>query len=303
MVSIQNLTKTYGTQRAIDNLSFEVEKGQILGFLGPNGAGKTTTMKILTCFLPTTSGTATVDSFDIHKDPLEVRKRVGYLPEHNPLYLDMYVHEFLDFIGRIYQLPSKKRKERIPEVIEMTGLGREQHKKIGMLSKGYRQRVGLCQALIHDPKVLILDEPTSGLDPNQIVDIRNLIRDIGKDKTVIFSSHILSEVESVADRVIIINQGKIVADEATSNIRNVTQDETLINVEFELPGFDFSFFTENGTVHSVDTHSETSFTLRSNSGTDVRKALFEQCVAQENVILSLAKETFTLEDAFRKLTK
>ncbi|MCL4131913.1 UNVERIFIED_CONTAM: hypothetical protein GTU68_040441 [Idotea baltica] len=303
MVSIQNLTKTYGTQRAIDNLSFEVEKGQILGFLGPNGAGKTTTMKILTCFLPTTSGTATVDSFDIHKDPLEVRKRVGYLPEHNPLYLDMYVHEFLDFIGRIYQLPSKKRKERIPEVIEMTGLGREQHKKIGMLSKGYRQRVGLCQALIHDPKVLILDEPTSGLDPNQIVDIRNLIRDIGKDKTVIFSSHILSEVESVADRVIIINQGKIVADEATSNIRNVTQDETLINVEFELPGFDFSFFTENEMVHTVDNHSDRSFTLRSNSDTDVRKALFEQCVAQENVILSLAKEVFTLEDAFRKLTK
>ena len=302
-ISIQNLTKVYGTQKAIDNLSFKVKPGEILGFLGPNGAGKTTTMKIITCFMPPTSGTVALGDYNIFDHPLEIRKRVGYLPEHNPLYLDMYVHEFLFFVASIYQVNSSERKDRIARVIEMTGLGREQHKKIGMLSKGYRQRVGLCQALIHDPEVLILDEPTTGLDPNQIIEIRSLIKEVGKNKTVIFSSHILSEVESIADRVVIINRGKIVADEATANIRNIAEDETLIRVEFEQAGFNFDEIEALEGVKSVKSLSDTEFEIRSGVQIDVRKPLFQACVTQDNIILSLSKQTFTLEEAFRKLTQ
>lgn len=302
-ISIQNLTKVYGTQKAIDDLSFEVKPGEILGFLGPNGAGKTTTMKIITCFMPPSSGTVTLGDYNIFEHPLEIRKRVGYLPEHNPLYLDMYVHEFLFFVASIYQVDSSERNDRIARVIEMTGLGREQHKKIGMLSKGYRQRVGLCQALIHDPEVLILDEPTTGLDPNQIIEIRSLIKEVGKNKTVIFSSHILSEVESIADRVVIINRGKIVADEATGNIRNIAEDETLIKVEFEQKGFDFVEIEALEGVKSVKSISDTEFEIRSAVQVDVRKSLFQACVKQDNIILSLSKQTFTLEEAFRKLTQ
>ncbi|MDX2250001.1 MAG: gliding motility-associated ABC transporter ATP-binding subunit GldA [Bacteroidia bacterium] len=302
-ITIQNLTKVYGTQKAVDDLSFAVNPGEILGFLGPNGAGKTTTMKIITCFLPPTSGTVSLGDYNIFDHPLEIRRRVGYLPEHNPLYLDMYVQEFLDFVARIYHITGPQKKQRIAEVIEMTGLGREQHKKIGMLSKGYRQRVGLCQALIHNPEVLILDEPTSGLDPNQIVDIRNLIREIGKNKTVIFSSHILPEVESIADRVIIINRGKMVADEATANIRNIAEDETLIRVEFESPGFDFSAIQKMEGVKSVEEISPTEFHIHAAVETDIRRELFRECVKQNHVILSLSKQTFTLEEAFRRLTR
>ncbi|MDW3651642.1 MAG: gliding motility-associated ABC transporter ATP-binding subunit GldA [Bacteroidia bacterium] len=301
-VSVNHLSKVYGSQRAVDDLSFEVEAGEILGFLGPNGAGKSTTMKIITCFLPPTEGTVSIDEFNIQDHPLEIRKRVGYLPEHNPLYLDMYVHEFLEFVGRIYNLGKADRKRRIPEIIEMTGLGREQHKKIGMLSKGYRQRVGLCQALIHDPEVLILDEPTSGLDPNQIVDIRQLIREVGKDKTVIFSSHILSEVEAIAERVLIIDRGKMVADAATDQIRKLSKDETKIEVEFEKAGFDMSVVEKIAGVSRVETAGENLFQIYSDSEVDIRRDLFQICVEQENVILSLNKQTYTLEEAFRKLT-
>lgn len=303
MISIQDLTKVYGEQRAIDAISFEVAKGEVLGFLGPNGAGKTTTMKIITCFMPPTEGTVTLDEFNIADHPLEIRRRVGYLPEHNPLYLDMYVHEFLEFVSRIYQLDKGYRKQRIAEVIEMTGLGREQHKKIGMLSKGYKQRVGLSQALIHDPQLLILDEPTTGLDPNQIVDIRELIRKVGEDKTVIFSSHILSEVESVADRVVIINQGKIVADSPTQAIRDFVEDETVVRIEVEKAGFDVAEIEGWEGVKSVRREDETHFQIHSLPDLDVRKQLFAACVAQDNPILALSKETFTLEDAFRKLTQ
>ncbi|MEM7371478.1 MAG: gliding motility-associated ABC transporter ATP-binding subunit GldA [Bacteroidota bacterium] len=302
MISINKLTKIYGTQHAIDNLSFEVNQGEILGFLGPNGAGKSTTMKIITCFLQPSSGSVTLDDFDVQAYPLEVRRRVGYLPEHNPLYLDMYVHEFLDFVGRMYQLDKAHRQRKIPQIIEQTGLGQEQHKKIGMLSKGYRQRVGLCQAMIHDPKVLILDEPTTGLDPNQIVEIRSLIRELGQDKTVIFSSHILSEVEAIANRIIIINQGKIVADEQTENIRNLAQNETRIHLEVEKSGLNLDSIRELKSVSSIE-QQETFFVIHCSPEADIRRALFELCVAQDNAILALNTQTYSLEDAFRILTQ
>jgi ABC-2 type transport system ATP-binding protein len=218
-IKVQNLSKVYGTQRAVDNISFEVSKGEIIGFLGPNGAGKSTTMKILTGYIPATEGTAEVNGFDVRTSPMQVKTHIGYLPEHNPLYLDMYVKEFLDFAGSLYGLKGRTLQIRIDETIERVGLGLEKHKKIGQLSKGYRQRVGLAQALIHNPDVLILDEPTTGLDPNQLVEIRDLIKNVGKDKTVIFSTHIMQEVEAICDRVVIINCGKIVADSTLSELK------------------------------------------------------------------------------------
>lgn len=301
-ICVRDLTKIYGEQRAIDKLNFEVEQGEILGFLGPNGAGKTTSMKIITCFIPPTSGTVEVGEYNIFEHPLEIRQRIGYLPEHNPLYLDMYVHEFLNFIGRVYQLEKKHRKKRIAEVIEMTGLGREQHKKIGMLSKGYRQRVGLSQALLHDPPVLILDEPTTGLDPNQIVEIRQMIKTVGQDKTVIFSSHILSEVEAIAERVVIINRGKIVADAPIQQIHQMARDERVVRLELEQPGFDFEAIQKLEGVRQIVELSPTTFEIHTRADVDVRKALFEACVQQQNALMGLSMETFTLEDAFRKLT-
>ena len=212
MLKVQNLTKIYGSQKAVNDISFEAKAGEIVGFLGPNGAGKSTTMKIATCYLTATSGNVEVCNYDVQKNPLEVRQNIGYLPEHNPLYLDMYVKEFLEFIGGIYGLKGQSLQKRISDVIELFGLTLEYKKKIGQLSKGYRQRVGLAQALIHDPRVLILDEPTTGLDPNQLAEIRQVIRNIGKEKTVIFSTHILQEVEAICDRVVIINHGIIVKD-------------------------------------------------------------------------------------------
>ncbi|MFB0946840.1 MAG: ABC-2 type transport system ATP-binding protein [Spirosomataceae bacterium] len=217
-ITVQNLTKIYGTQRAIDSLNFTIKKGEIVGFLGPNGAGKSTTMKIITGFLSATEGSAEVEGLSVTEQPIEVKKRIGYLPEHNPLYVDMYVREFLNFMGSLYGIESKQLKNRVAEIIELVGLSVEQHKKIGQLSKGYRQRVGLAHALIHNPEVLILDEPTTGLDPNQLVEIRNLIKSIGKEKTVILSTHIMQEVEALCERVIIINKGCIVADRKVADI-------------------------------------------------------------------------------------
>ena len=219
MLKVQNLTKIYGSQKAVNDISFEAKAGEIVGFLGPNGAGKSTTMKIATCYLSATSGNVEVCGFNVLHNPMEVRQNIGYLPEHNPLYLDMYVKEFLGFIGGIYDLKGQNLQKRILEVIELFGLTLEYKKKIGQLSKGYRQRVGLAQALIHDPKVLILDEPTTGLDPNQLAEIRGIIRNIGKEKTVIFSTHILQEVEAICDRVVIINHGIIVKDCPTNAMR------------------------------------------------------------------------------------
>ncbi len=218
-ISIQNLTKTYGSQRAIDRLSFDIPKGQIVGFLGPNGAGKSTTMKILTGYLEASEGEAFVNGFDVKTQSMEAKRSIGYLPEHNPLYLDMYVREFLSFAGELYALPKAGLKNRVNEVIEMVGLEREKHKKIGQLSKGYRQRVGLGQALIHDPEVLILDEPTTGLDPNQLDEIRKLIAEAGKNKTVILSTHIMQEVEAICERAIILNRGQIVADKSLAGLK------------------------------------------------------------------------------------
>jgi len=215
-IVVKNLTKVYGQQKAIDNISFSATKGEILGFLGPNGAGKSTTMKILSCFIPQTSGTAEINGFDVTSQPIEVRRHLGYLPEHNPLYLDMYVKESLGFIADVHKIDRKQR--RVTEIIEIAGLGPEKHKKVGQLSKGYRQRLGIAQALIHDPAVLILDEPTSGLDPAQLVGLRALIRELGREKTIIFSTHIMQEAEALCDRAIIINKGIIVYDEVVKDL-------------------------------------------------------------------------------------
>ncbi len=231
-ISVSGLSKSYGSQKAIDGISFEASKGKVLGFLGPNGAGKSTTMKILTCFIPQTSGSASVCGFDVNLHPMEVRRNIGYLPEHNPLYLEMYVKEALGFICDIHRITDKK--QRISEVIGLTGLGDEQFKKIGALSKGYRQRVGIAQAILPDPKVLILDEPTSGLDPNQVLGIRSLIKELGKTKTLILSTHIMQEVEAVCDQVIIINKGRIVADDSLSNLKGSHAGKTLEEIFIEL---------------------------------------------------------------------
>lgn len=224
-ISVKELSKNYGHQKAVDHISFEAKPGKILGFLGPNGAGKSTTMKMLTSFIPKTSGSAQVCGFDISDNSLAVRRNIGYLPENNPLYTEMYIKEFLHFVGEIYGI--KNLKNRIEEVISLTGLYKEQHKKIGQLSKGYKQRVGLAQAIIHDPKVLILDEPTSGLDPNQLIEIRALIKELGKTKTVILSTHIMQEVEAICDEIVIINKGKIVANDTLAGLLNSHQEKTL----------------------------------------------------------------------------
>lgn len=226
-ISVQGLTKIYGQQKAVDNITFTAGPG-VLGFLGPNGAGKSTTMKMLTCFIPQTSGAATVCGFDISKQPLEVKRNIGYLPESNPLYTEMYVKESLAFVAGIHKLHAPEK--RIAEVLEQTGLGPEQHKKINQLSKGYRQRVGLAQAILHNPQVLILDEPTSGLDPNQLIGIRQLITDLGKTKTIVLSTHIMQEVEAVCNHVIIINKGNIVANDTLQNLRKNNNNKTLENI-------------------------------------------------------------------------
>lgn len=222
-IQIQNLTKTYGQQKAVDDISFEVKAGEIVGFLGPNGAGKSTTMKIVTGYLAATNGSVLVNGFDVKTQSMAVRQHIGYLPEHNPLYLEMYVKEFLQFVGNLYDIKGATLRNRVAEMIELCGLGLEQHKKIGQLSKGYRQRVGLAQSLIHNPSVLVLDEPTTGLDPNQIVEIRNVIKNVGQDKTVLFSSHIMQEIEAICNRVVVINHGKIVSDSTLASLKQENQ--------------------------------------------------------------------------------
>ncbi len=302
-VEVKQVSKYYGAQAAVKDLSFSLKKGEILGFLGPNGAGKTTTMKMISGYLLPTTGTITLDHYNIYDDTLMIRKQIGYLPEHNPLYLDMYVKEFLMMMCRVHQIPVQERKKRIVEIIEMTGLEREQHKRIYQLSKGYRQRVGLAQALLHDPAVLILDEPTTGLDPNQIVDIRNLIRNLGREKSIIFSSHILPEVESIADRIIIIHEGKTVADAVVQDMSSSLLREALITVEFEQPGFDVRAIESlEGVIETVSL-SPREFEIKTTSDTDIRPQIFHESVKQKHVILTLQQYVYTLEDTFRTLTQ
>ncbi len=299
-VIVERLSKIYGEQKAVDEISFKAEPGKILGFLGPNGAGKSTTMKIITCFIPASSGKVTVCGFDTNSDSLEVRKRIGYLPEHNPLYLEMYVKEYLAFVAGLHDL--KNPKDRIQEMIALTGLEREQHKKIGQLSKGYRQRVGLAQAMIHNPDVLILDEPTSGLDPNQLSEIRKLIKQIGQQKTVILSTHIMQEVEAICDQVVIINKGKIVANDDTKNLQNHVAGEYVFRVEFD------KFIDQNkmesiAGVKKANKVSDTIWLLSTSNEEAVRTAIFEFAVKNSLVMLSIQKEEEKLEDVFRRLTK
>ncbi len=300
MIEVKNLTKIYGEQRAIDDISFTASKGEILGFLGPNGAGKTTTMKILTCFIPPSSGSASVCGFDVTTAPLEVQREVGYLPEHNPLYKDMYVKEYLEFVAGVHKLD--KKKQRVAEMIERVGLGIEQGKLIGALSKGYRQRVGLAQAMMHDPSVLILDEPTSGLDPNQLVEIRRLIKDLGKEKTVIFSTHIMQEVQALCDRVMIINKGVIVADDTIDTLQNRIRGESLVTVEF-LQNIDNQRLAKILNVKSVKVLGANRYQLSSDMNKDIRPDVFRFAVDNQLTLMEMRKEVYTVEDVFQELTK
>ncbi len=299
-LSASHLTKVYDQQRAVNDISFTVEKGEIVGFLGPNGAGKSTTMKIATGYLPATSGTVYANGLDVATHSLQVRKMIGYLPEHNPLYLDMYVHEYLQFIGRVFEIPTSNLKSRVPEIIELCGLNREQNKKIEALSKGYRQRVGLAQALIHNPEVLILDEPTTGLDPNQILEIRKLIKQISADKTVIFSTHIMQEVQAICDRVIVINQGEIVADDRVNNLLKL-QGKANVVVEF-VDEVSEEALSELAGVEKVTRLEKGLYRLTAKEGADLRPEVFRFASEQKLSLIGLKQEENTLEDIFRSLT-
>jgi len=296
----RNITKLYGTQVVLDNVNINIGKGEVVGLLGPNGAGKSTLMKILTGYIPPTSGTASIYGHDVLMDTEEVKKIVGYLPEHNPLYLDMYIKEYLEFIAGIHKL-GKATRSRIHEMIEITGLGPEQNKKIGTLSKGYRQRVGLAQALIHNPEVLILDEPTSGLDPNQLLEIRELIKGIGKQKTVILSTHIMQEVEAVCSRAIIINTGKIVADGPTSEL-SVTQLHDIVTVEFATQTSEKMLQTISGVARVIKIN-DLSWKLQAKPGEDIRPRINKFAVDHNLTLLSLHREEHNLEQVFHELTE
>lgn len=300
-IVVKNVTKLYGVQKALDNVSFEVKTGEIVGFLGPNGAGKSTMMKIITGFIPASSGSVKVNEIEVDSDNIEVRKQIGYLPENNPLYPEMYVREYLGFVASMYKtgLPGKKQ---IDDIIELTGLAPEQKKKIGSLSKGYRQRVGLAQALIHNPEVLILDEATTGLDPNQIVEIRNLIKEAGKKKTVMLSTHIMQEVEAICDRVIIIDKGVIVADEEKSNIYSVVKKRRQrVEVEFDKAITDKAMMelSETGSVKQITTNV---WNIEAEGEEDIRPAIFNIAVRNGLTVLSLNKQENNLEEVFRHLT-
>ncbi len=297
-VVVKELTKIYGTQKAVDALSFELRKGEIVGFLGPNGAGKTTTMKVLTTFVLPDSGRVEVAGFDVLEQPMEVRRRIGYLPEHNPLYKEMYVREYLQFVAGLHRLP--KARQRVDEMISLTGLEREQGKLIGALSKGYRQRVGLAQALIHDPEVLILDEPTSGLDPNQVVEIRELIARLGKEKTVLFSSHIMQEVEALCHRVLVINRGKLVADAPIDELRLRTNQGLRITLGFAqvIRATDLEALPGVREVHDLGDNRYVLF-----CESDLREQLFFFVAEKKWPLIELRKDLMELESVFQELTQ
>lgn len=298
-IEVKNLVKIYGEQKAVNNISFKVNKGEIVGFLGPNGAGKSTTMKIITGYLPSTGGSVTVCGDNVVEQPETTRKKTGYLPESNALYTDLYVREYLGFIADVHELQN--RKEAIEQAIQTVGLTKEAHKKIGQLSKGYKQRVGLAAALIHNPEVLILDEPTSGLDPNQIIEIREVIKALGKNKTVLFSSHILQEVEAICDRVIIINKGSIVADDQLKNLQSTTQQQT-VQVSFKeaLEAEWLQRLSAATAVTKLDTYT---WEIESNNEEALRKQILSLAVEHNLNIVSLQSGNKSLEDVFRNLTK
>ena len=307
-VSVSNLTKKYQTQRAVDNISFEVKTGEVLGFLGPNGAGKTTTMKIITGYMAPSDGDVRINGISVLEEPQKIKPLIGYLPESNPLYQEMQVLEYLEFIGELQNLSKSRIKDRIAEMVKVCGLNVEKHKKIGELSKGYKQRVGLAQALIHDPEILILDEPTTGLDPNQIVEIRNLIREIGREKTVILSTHILPEVEATCDRILIINDGKIVADGTSESLRKRAQGQEVLKVGIDEAANKDQVISELlklETVGLVDPIKDNNFMFMINSKDESssKKSIFEMCVKNNWVLSELTPIETKLEDIFRELTK
>jgi len=299
-IEVKNLLKVYGDQKAVNNISFKVDKAEIVGFLGPNGAGKSTTMKIITGYLQQTGGDAFVSGISVTQNPLTTKKKIGYLPESNALYYDMYVREYLSFIAEVHQVENSKVK--IESVIQLTGLTVESKKKIGQLSKGYKQRAGLAAALIHDPEVLILDEPTSGLDPNQIIEIREVIKEQGKNKTVLFSSHILQEVEAICDRVIIINKGEIVADDKLSNLQQTNKDKHVVVVQFK-ERVDKPLLEEINHVLMVEEINPSNFKLHSPNPESVRKQIVELSLRHNLNIVSLQSENQSLEEVFRSLTQ
>ncbi len=306
-IVVENLTKTYGQQNAVNDISFQVNTGEILGFLGPNGAGKTTTMKIITCFMAPTKGDVRVNNFSIHDNPEEIKKKIGYLPENNPLYYDMNVIDYLEFVGELQGISKAKIQDKIVEMIHVCGLNIEKHKKIGELSKGYRQRVGLAQAMINDPEILILDEPTTGLDPNQIIEIRKLIRHLGKEKTVILSTHILPEVEATCDRILIINEGKIVADGTPETLRKQAQGNEMLRVQFADYGSRdsvISLLQSLDTVLMVDPvlNEDGTFLIQSREGKSSRRSIFQLCVQKNWVMTEMTPIETKLEDIFRELT-
>ena len=296
-ITVEHLTKTYGGQNAINSISFEAKKGEVLGFLGPNGAGKTTTMKILTCFIPQTSGTATVCGYDTRTDAMAVRQRIGYLPEHNPLYKEMYVKEYLTFVAGLHKVANSA--QRVAEMIDRTGLGVEQNKVIGALSKGYRQRVGLAQAMIHNPDVLILDEPTTGLDPNQLVDIRRLIMQIATEKTVLLSTHIMQEVEALCNRVVIVNKGEIVANDTIDELRSRSKGETVVTLEF-LETTTQRALSEILGVKTAKNIGGNRWQLRADG--DVRAAISAFAQSNNLSIVEMHREQSSVQDVFQALT-
>jgi ABC-2 type transport system ATP-binding protein len=300
-IEVNKLTKLYGEQKAIDNVSFTINKGEIVGFLGPNGAGKYTTMKIITGYLQPDEGEAVVSGISVKDQPLEAKATIGYLPEANPLYYDQYVREYLDFIADVHKVPAKQKKERIESVIQTVGLNLESKKKIGQLSKGYKQRVGLAAALIHDPQVLILDEPTTGLDPNQIIEIRDVIKTLGQNKTVLFSSHILQEVEAICDRVIIINRGKLVANDKLSNLRLQVDSNNILKVTFREP-LEAAWLERLSAVQAVNKISANEWELVCFNANDAKRQLLELALQHNLNIVSLQSGGQSLEDVFRSLT-
>lgn len=296
-IKVEKVSKVYGNQKALNNVSFEIQKGEIVGFLGPNGAGKSTLMKILTGYIPQTSGNARICELSVSENSLEAKSKIGYLPEHNPLYLDMYIREYLEFVANIYGVSH----HRIDLMIKKTGLLKEKHKLIGSLSKGYRQRVGLAQALIHDPEVLILDEPTTGLDPNQLVEIRALIQEVGKEKTVMLSTHIMQEVEAICDRVIIINKGEIVANKKIEELRELGGDKNLISIEFNAVVKKKALQNIENVLEVVETGKH-QFQITSDSKHDLRTKLFDFAVSNNCSVLQMNMKEQKLEDIFQRLT-